>query len=100
MSSFTLIRGDTFNHVGTYCNRNKRPIDLTDVVLEASAYSADGEFSEVLTVSKLNQVTDKGKFNVTAGPTDDWPVSVLNLKISKTIAGVKSSIVVQFEVRA
>lgn len=100
MSSFTLIRGDTFNHIGTYCNRNKRPIDLTDVALEARAYSADGEFSETLTVSKLNQVTDKGKFIVTAGLTDDWPVSVLNLKISKTIAGVKSSIVVQFEVRA
>lgn len=99
-SKFSFIRGDTFSQVGTYCNNAKRPIDLTDIDLEASLYSADGTFNEALTVDKLDQVANKGKFVMSASDTTSWPLGVLNFKVSKTVAGVKTSLILQCEVTA
>jgi len=85
-------RGATFSPVVTYKTTDSSTnitstVNLTGITISAKVASYDtGEVVEVLTVTKLNQSTNTGKFTIASSDTSAWPLGVLTSDIKLTDA--------------
>lgn len=64
MQEIELKRGDTFLMSCTYSDNADLPIDITNVTIKSQVRDAQGVLLQELVVTKLDQVTNKGKFTL------------------------------------
>jgi hypothetical protein len=74
MQEIKLKRGDTLYLVCTYSDNNDVAIDLTNVSIESNVMSSVKEHITALVITKLDQVTNTGKFSITAPVGFTFPV--------------------------
>lgn len=80
-------RGDSLRLACTY-EVDGRPTALTDTTVEAQVRRRNGELIATLIVQLADQTTDPGRFDLSADPTDAWPLGGALLDIKFTVGGV------------
>lgn len=69
-------RGASFVKLCTYKQDSGTLINLTSVTITAQVRTKEGELVSSLTVAKLDQTTNTGKYTLTSA-TDTWPLGRL-----------------------
>ena len=82
----TVKAGDTFSASAIYKDSSDNAIDLTDYTIESQVRDMQGNLLSSLTIVKLNQTTDKGKYTLSCD-TSSWPIASVQWDVKYTING-------------
>ncbi|WP_151823840.1 hypothetical protein [Acinetobacter bereziniae] len=96
--SLNIIRGDTFSYACHYDDPLDKPIDLSITEFEALIETLSQSWTGPLTVLKLDQVTNKGDFLISAMNTNDWPVGELQIRLVRVVSGIRSTVLIPVKV--
>lgn len=91
MTEINIKRGDTLYLVCTYTDNSDVPVDLTSVGIESKVMTSTKIHYLDLVVTKLDQITNKGKFTITKNPTDVLEVGKYFWDIQYTESGLVQS---------
>ena len=100
-NKLVLKRGDTLSRRCLHRNSEQEPINLTDYAIRSQIRTAEGSLIGELVISKLDQTTYPGQFDMTATSliTKTWPPGVHICDIQYTNAGnTQSTMTFLFEV--
>lgn len=86
-------RGDTFEVVCTYKDTTGTPTNLTSIDIKSQIRNVKGELLSELTVTKLDQTLNPGKFTLgaSASTTQLWTTETFYWDIQYTSSGVVTS---------
>lgn len=91
MQEIQIKRGDTLYLVCTYTDNNDTPIDLTNVSIEVKVMSSTKQHMTSLVITKLDQVTNTGKFTITSPVGYQLPIGKHYFDIQYTESGFVQS---------
>jgi hypothetical protein len=83
----TIKRGSTVSWACELKNAAGQAIDLADSVITSQLRQQNGALVADLTVTLLDQTTNRGKFTLSAD-TSAWPVDSLQIDIRREVGGV------------
>lgn len=91
MTEINIKRGDTLYLVCTYTDNNDVPIDITNVAIESKVMNSVKVHYLDLVVTKLDQITNPGKFTITKNPAHNLDVGKYFWDIQYTENGLVQS---------
>lgn len=92
-NTLSAKRGDDFKRNCFHRDSAGNAIDLTDYAIRSQVRTVDGTLLGELTITKQNQVTDKGYFHLGAPAlmTKAWPIGTHHCDIQYTYQGITQS---------
>lgn len=100
-NKLTLKRGDTLVRRCLHRDAEQEPINLTNYTIRSQIRTVDGALIGELGITKLDQSTHTGQFDLTANATatKNWPVGLHQCDIQYTNAGItQSTMTFKFEI--
>lgn len=94
-----LKRGDTFLASATYTDSDDVPIDLTPITITSQVRDYQDNLLTTMEITKLDQVTDKGKYQIKSPDSYEFPVGKHFCDIQYDSSGViVSTETIEFQV--
>ena len=81
-------RGSTLSWPAVWRDSGGVTVDLTDSAIEIQLRKNSGSLIDTLTITLLDQATNRGAFLISAGDTSDWPLGLAKFDIKRAVGGV------------
>lgn len=81
-------RGSTLSWPAVWRDSLGATVDLTDSTIEMQLRKNSGALIDTLTITLLDQVTNRGAFTISADDTSEWPIGLAKFDIKRTVDNV------------